>query len=184
MHQKIQWKYLIKSNAPSSSFKLIFVCHLLCMHDITFIVLRICRFVHRWFFLHKRIQDITRFHKGTTIWYWGGQTNLVRTDYLISSGARLENLFPGKPMTEYLFSTATNYWKSKKKKKQTNKQKKKKKKNPGRGWGLLQGFSIGARTWISMFCITFCRLLERNNSVFIRRNVWYWFFSIYVYDRI
>ena len=39
----------------------------------------------------------------------GGLANLVGTDYLFSSRARPENLFPGKPRTEYLFSTATNF---------------------------------------------------------------------------
>ena len=34
---------------------------------------------------------------------------LVGTEYLFSSRARPENLFPGKPRTEYLFSTATNF---------------------------------------------------------------------------
>ena len=38
---------------------------------------------------------------------------LVGTDYLFSSRAQPENLFPGKPRTEYLFSTATNFKKSK-----------------------------------------------------------------------
>ena len=56
----------------------------------------------------------------------GGLALLVGTDYLFSSRAWSENLFPGKPRTEYLFSTATNFWKSKKKKK-----KKKKKKGGG-----------------------------------------------------
>ena len=46
-----------------------------------------------------------------------GLALLVGEDYLCSSRARPENLFPGKPRTEYLFSTATNFWKSKKKKK-------------------------------------------------------------------
>ena len=78
---------------------------------------------------------------------------MVGTDYLFSSQARSENLFPGKSRTEYLFSTATNFLKSKKKKK-------KKKKN-GEG-GLVQGLSRGGKTWLSMFCITFCRLLACN----------------------
>ena len=39
----------------------------------------------------------------------GGLANLVGTDYLFSSRAWPENLFPGKPRTEYLFSTATNF---------------------------------------------------------------------------
>ena len=39
----------------------------------------------------------------------GGLALLVGTDYLISSHARPENLFPGKLRTEYLFSTATNF---------------------------------------------------------------------------
>ena len=39
----------------------------------------------------------------------GGLALLVGTDYLFSSRARPENLFPGKPRTEYLFSTATNF---------------------------------------------------------------------------
>ena len=47
----------------------------------------------------------------------GGLALLVGTDYLFSSRGRLENLFPGKSMTEYLFSTATIFLKSKKKKK-------------------------------------------------------------------
>ena len=51
---------------------------------------------------------------------------LVGTDYLFSSRARPGNLFLGKPRTEYLFSTATNFWKKQKKKK-----KKKKKKGGG-----------------------------------------------------
>ena len=38
----------------------------------------------------------------------GGLALLVGTDYLFSSRARPENLFPGKSRTEYLFSTATN----------------------------------------------------------------------------
>ena len=37
----------------------------------------------------------------------GGLALLVGTDYLFSSQARRENLFPGKSRTEYLFSTAT-----------------------------------------------------------------------------
>ena len=53
----------------------------------------------------------------------GGLALLVGTDYLFSSRARPENLFPSKSRTEYLFSTATIFLKSKKKKK------KKKKKN-------------------------------------------------------
>ena len=71
-----------------------------------------------------------------------GAINLVGTDYLFSSRAWPENLFPGKPRTEYLFSTATMFRKSKKKK-QTNKQRRKKKK---RGWGMgvVRGFSRGA----------------------------------------
>ena len=36
----------------------------------------------------------------------GGLALLVGTDYLFSSRARPENLFPGKPRTKYLFSTA------------------------------------------------------------------------------
>ena len=40
----------------------------------------------------------------------GGLANLVGTDYLFSSQARPENLFPGKPRTEYLFSTATKFF--------------------------------------------------------------------------
>ena len=56
--------------------------------------------------------------KGTTIWIWGGGglALSVGTDYLFSLRARLENLFPGKSRTEYLFSTATIFLKSKEKK--------------------------------------------------------------------
>ena len=45
----------------------------------------------------------------------GGLANLVGTDYLFLSEARPENLFPCKPRTEYLFSTATHFWKINKK---------------------------------------------------------------------
>ena len=54
---------------------------------------------------------------GGGVW---GLALLVGTDYLFSSRARPENLFPGKSRTEYLFSTATNFLKSKKKKKKKN----------------------------------------------------------------
>ena len=54
----------------------------------------------------------------------GGLTDLVGTDYLFSSRARPENLFPVKPRTEYLFSTATHFGKSNKK----------------MGWGSVRGF--------------------------------------------
>ena len=39
----------------------------------------------------------------------GGLANLVGTNYLFSSRTRPENSFQGKPRTEYLFSTATNF---------------------------------------------------------------------------
>ena len=92
------------------------------------------------------------------LWNFSDCTSLVGTDYLFSWRARPENLFLGKPRTEYLFSTATNFWKSKKKKKK-EKEKKKKKRGGGGGGLLVQGFSRWGRTWLSMFCITFCRLL-------------------------
>ena len=72
----------------------------------------------------------------------GGLALLVGTDYLFSSRARPENLFPGKSRTEYLFSTATNLKK--------------------KGGGVVRGLSRGGKTWLSMFCITFCRLLACN----------------------
>ena len=40
--------------------------------------------------------------------------------------------------------------------------KKKKREGGGVGGGLVRGFSRGGRTWFSMFCITFCKLLARN----------------------
>ena len=83
----------------------------------------------------------------------GGLALLVGTDYLFSSRARPENLFPGKPRTENLFSTATNFWKSQKK------------------GGLVWGFSRGGRTWLSMFCITFCRLLPRIAGDFVSGRI-------------
>ena len=45
------------------------------------------------------------------------------------------------------------------------KKKKKKKKKGGGGGGVVRGFSRGDRTWFSMFCITFCRLLARNIAI-------------------
>ena len=81
----------------------------------------------------------------------GGLALLVGTDYLFSSRARPENLFPGKSRTEYLFSTVTIFLKSKKKAK-------KKKNGGGGGGGLVRGLSRGGKTWLSMFCITCCRI--------------------------
>ena len=78
---------------------------------------------------------------------------MVWTDYLFSSRTRPENLFPGKSRTEYLFSTATNFLKSKKKKKNGG---------GGGGGGVMRGLRRGGRTWLSMFCIKFCRLLACN----------------------
>ena len=46
----------------------------------------------------------------------GGMANLIGTDYLFSSRARPENLFPGKPSTEYFFSTVQNFYEKAKKK--------------------------------------------------------------------
>ena len=72
-----------------------------------------------WLLFHATFSDI--WANGTTISSWvgggGGLALLFGTDYLFSSQARPENLFPGKLKTEYLFSTATNFRKSKKKKK-------------------------------------------------------------------
>ena len=79
----------------------------------------------------------------------GGLALLVGTDYLFSSRARPENLFPGKSRTEYLFSTATNFLKSQKK-------------GGKGGGGVVRWLSSGGRTWLSMFCVTFCRLLACN----------------------
>ena len=59
---------------------------------------------------------ILRFHFS----HWG-------PDYLFSSRVRPENLFPGKPRTEYLFSTTTFFFKKQKKKT----------KNKGGGGGVL-----------------------------------------------
>ena len=55
---------------------------------------------------------------GATIWFWRGGGGLAKagTDYLFSAWARSENWFPRIPRPEYLFSSATNFWKSKKKK--------------------------------------------------------------------
>ena len=114
------------------------------------------------------------------LWGWpfdpegggGGLANLVGTDYLFSSQARPENLFPGKQRTEYLFSIATNFLKKAKKK-------------GGGGCLLVRGFSRGGRTWLSMFCITFCRLLARNIAYLVAGMLNDSdFFSIYVYNRI
>ena len=100
----------------------------------------------------------------------GGLALLVGTDYLFSSQTRPENLFPGKSRTEYLFPTATIVWKSKKKKKKNG--------------GSVRGLSRGGRTWLSMVCIMFCRLLACNIVYLVAGIFWYCFFSIYVYNRI
>ena len=76
---------------------------------------------------------------------------LVGTDYLFSSRVRPENLFPGKPRIEYLFSTTTK-----------SKQKEKKGGGVGGGGVLVRGFSRGGQDMAFYVCITFCRLLARN----------------------
>ena len=125
---------------------------------------------HEWLIIHSSLQATlspkstnARYIKGTTIWFWGGGglALLVGTDYFISSRARPENLFRGKSRTEYLFSTATNFLKSKKKKNKKKKRKPNKQKKEG-GGVLERGLSRGRRTWLSMFGITFCRLLACN----------------------
>ena len=58
----------------------------------------------------------------------GGLANLAGTNYLFSAWTWPENLFSGIPRPEYLFSSATKFWKSKKKSKKQKKQKKKNKK--------------------------------------------------------
>ena len=124
------------------------------------------------FTFHVSSASSSNWPKGTTIWSWGGGglVNLVGTEYLFTSWARLENLFQGKPRTEYLFSTATNFWKSKKKKKKNKKNKKKK--NKKGGGAVVQGYSSGGRTWLSMFCIKFCGLLARNIAYLVAGMFW------------
>ena len=80
---------------------------------------------------------------------------MVGTDYLFSSRARPENLFPGKSRTEYLFSTATYFLKSKKKKK------KEKEKMKG-GGGVSARVKKRGQDMALHVCITFCRLLACN----------------------
>ena len=68
----------------------------------------------------------------------GGLALLVGTDYLFSSRARPEHLYPVKSRTEYLFSIATIFLKSKKKKRGGV--------GVGGGWvvrGLSRGAGIG-----------------------------------------
>ena len=109
-------------------------------------------------------------NKGTTIWSWsgGGLANMVGTDYLFSPWVRLENVFPGKPKTEYLFSTATIFFKKAKKK--------------GLEWGL-RGGGGGAGTWhfTCMFSITFCRLLAQNRVYLAAESFDLFFFSVCMY---
>ena len=102
----------------------------------------------------------------------GGLALLVGTDYLFSSRARLENLFPGKSRTEYLFSTATNFLKSKKKFLKMG------------GGGVVRGLSRGSKTWLSMFCVTFWRQLACNIVYLVAGMFYIDFFSIYVYYRL
>ena len=74
-----------------------------------------------WMFIWKQRDSI----RGRPFDSEGGGALLVLTDYLFSTRARPENLFPGKPRTEYLFSTATHFLKSIKKRRRSKKEKKK-----------------------------------------------------------
>ena len=59
------------------------------------------------------------------------------------------------------------------------------KKKGGGGVVVVRGFRRGCRTWISMFSITFCRLIVRNKAYLVAGMFWYClFFSFYVYYRI
>ena len=92
----------------------------------------------------------------------GGLANFVGTYYLFSAGARSENLFSGIPRPDYLFSSATKFWKSKIKKKQPPNKKKRHQKTPReRGGGVQNIGSEGSRTrtGFSMgFFFIFCTL--------------------------
>ena len=84
----------------------------------------------------------------------GGLANLVVADYLFSSRAWPENLFPGKPKTSNIYFQSQHiFGKSEKKKPHTHKQKQKQKK-----WGVVRGFNKG----FLCFTYIFCRLLARN----------------------
>ena len=95
----------------------------------------------------------------------GGLEFLVGTDYLFLSRAWPENLFPGKPRTEYLFSKPQQIFE-------------KATKNVcvcvgGGGGGVMLGFSTGGMTWLSMFNLhnflqTTSTLLECFDSVFFQ----------------
>ena len=104
-------------------------------------------------------------NKRTTIWSWGGGgggglANLVGTDSLFSSRARPENLFPGKPRTEYLFSTKEVFEKAKRK------------------GGIVRGLGKDGRTWLQNIEM-FCRLLARYLAYLVAWMFWYWFFSVF-----
>ena len=45
---------------------------------------------------------------------------------------------------------------------------------------VVRGFSRGDRTWLSLFCKTFCRLLARNIAYLVAEMFWYLFFQ-YLY---
>ena len=54
----------------------------------------------------KHLPHTATFHTGNSM---DTRLTQIGTDYLFSSRARPENLFPGKLRTEYLFSTARNF---------------------------------------------------------------------------
>ena len=82
----------------------------------------------------------------------GGLALLVGTDYLFSSRAWPENLFPGKPRTEY-FQPQQIFEKAKKKKK-----KKKKKRKKRGGGGLCEGLVDGTGHGFLCFALRFADL--------------------------
>ena len=93
--------------------------------------------------------------KGTTIWFWGGggclhfwSGQIIYFHHVLSRKIyfqvnRGQNIYfqPQQIL------------------------KKAKQKLEKKGWGVVRGFSRGGRTWLSMFCITFCRLLARNIAI-------------------
>ena len=123
---------------------------------VTQIVTTISLSRNHWMFIWKQRDSI----RGRPFVFWGGGGGwhfrlgqIIYFHHVL--GQKIYFRVNRGQRTEYLFSTCNKFLK-----KPQNKKKKEKKRGV-----VVWGFSRGGRTWFSMFCITFCRILARNIAI-------------------